>query len=177
MRRRFALFALALLGGPVATACNKSPRYRLTDTEGRRFEATCTREGDCTLTQTEGPKRTDGPTGVALRALGRLVAACDVRVDQSAASTVIGPQSPADCRALVCKSDDECPPAPDVPSSTCIDGTCSDPTRDTTTPDSVILCLRGTGLGRATPKQIERYALGLNCGAPCRIPAPCRGGQ
>jgi hypothetical protein len=178
MRRRLALVALALLAGSVATACKRSPSYRLTDTEGRQFEATCTSEGDCTLKQTDGPKRTDGPTGVVLRALGRLVAACDVRgqSDGDGAATGAEPQSPADCRALVCKSDDECPPAPNVPSSTCIEGTCSDPARDTTTPDSVILCLKGTGPGRSTPRQIERYALGLNCGAPCRIPAPCRMG-
>jgi hypothetical protein len=36
-----------------------------------------------------------------------------------------------------------------------------------------MLCLSGTGLGRETPAQIERYALALNCGSPCKIPAPC----
>jgi hypothetical protein len=36
-----------------------------------------------------------------------------------------------------------------------------------------MLCLAGTGLGRETPAQVERYALALNCGNPCRIPTPC----
>ena len=33
-----------------------------------------------------------------------------------------------------------------------------------------MLCLSGTGLGRETPRQIERYALALNCGKPCPCP-------
>jgi hypothetical protein len=36
-----------------------------------------------------------------------------------------------------------------------------------------MLCLAGTGLGHAEAKQVERYALGLNCGAPCVVPKPC----
>lgn len=165
------LVPVAAAGGALAAlacGCSRGIHYHLTDTEGRRFDAVCTPETGCTLTQTDGPKRTDGPARVILNAPGRLVAACDVR-DKSET-----PESPAECRALVCTGDDACPPAPGVPTSTCIAGTCADPTRETSTPDAVILCLAGTGFGRATPKQIERYALGLNCGTPCNIPAMCR---
>lgn len=143
--------------------CSRASRYRLSDTEGRRFDAKCAAETGCTLTETDGT-RANGRT--VLRALGRLVAACDVTTGEE-------PESAAECRALVCTGDDQCPPAPNVVASACIDGTCSDPSRETGTADAVILCLAGTGLGRRTPRQIERYALGLNCGKPCRVPAIC----
>jgi hypothetical protein len=37
-----------------------------------------------------------------------------------------------------------------------------------------MLCLWGKGLGRDTPKQVERLSMALNCGTPCKVPAPCR---
>jgi hypothetical protein len=37
-----------------------------------------------------------------------------------------------------------------------------------------MLCLAGSGLGSEQARQVERYALGMNCGAPCKVPAPCR---
>jgi hypothetical protein len=55
----------------------------------------------------------------------------------------------------------------------CLNQRCSDPAQEIGVQDSVMLCLSGSGLGRETPRQIERYALGLNCGSPCRVPAPC----
>jgi hypothetical protein len=56
----------------------------------------------------------------------------------------------------------------------CVHGRCSDPAEAISVQDAILLCLAGTGTGRETPAQIERYALALNCGTPCRIPAPCQ---
>jgi hypothetical protein len=56
----------------------------------------------------------------------------------------------------------------------CLHHRCSDPAAALSVQDSIMLCLAGTGLGRETPAQIERYALALNCGSPCTVPAPCQ---
>jgi hypothetical protein len=37
-----------------------------------------------------------------------------------------------------------------------------------------MLCLAGTGKPGNTPLQVQRYAMALNCGSPCKVPAPCR---
>jgi hypothetical protein len=149
---------LTLLG------CQKGPR-QLRDTEGRTFLATCGREGDCKLEQKTGPKRNEMPAQSLLRT-GRLVGVCDVKNGQE-------PQGAFDCRPLTCESDEDCPPGHGMKDGQCLNQRCSDPAQEIGVQDSVMLCLSGSGLGRETPRQIERYALGLNCGSPCRVPAPC----
>jgi|SRR5450432_1970334 hypothetical protein len=150
-----------------AVACTRVSERRLADTEGREFSAKCERSGVCTLTQSSGPKREDGKTAFALLQTGRLVGICDVEPGQA-------PSVPSDCRALVCQSDADCPPSHGLKNGQCLNALCADPAQALEPPDSVMLCLAGSGLGRDQARQVERFALGLNCGSPCRVPAPCR---
>jgi hypothetical protein len=143
---------------------DKGPR-QLKDTEGRTFLATCTPQGECKLEQRSGPKNADKPEQ-KLTQDGRLVGICDVGKDQPV-------QGPFDCRSLSCEKDQDCPPAHGMKDGQCLNRRCSDPAQDIAVQDAIMLCLSGTGLGRESPRQIERYALALNCGSPCRVPAPC----
>ena len=102
-----------------------------------------------------------------LRRTGRLVAACPkLAVSAGAAVT--------QCRPLVCQADSQCPPAHGLKQGTCVNGLCIEPSQDLIADDAIMLCLSGTGAGYASPPQVERFALGLNCGKPCRVPTPCR---
>jgi hypothetical protein len=49
---------------------------------------------------------------------------------------------------------------------TCIDGLCTEPANGIGVADAVMLCLAGTGWGRDSPVQVDRYALAMNCGSP-----------
>jgi hypothetical protein len=161
-RSVFWSVALAAIGlGP---ACKTAGEVTVRDSEGRSFLLRCARErGDCSLNQQAGP-RAPGTTPT-LRSEGRLFGVCDRSGEEAA--------HPADCRPLRCDADADCPAASGAASGTCIDAHCVDPTHEVVAADSVMLCLAGTGLGHSLPAQVERYALGLNCGTPCRIPAPC----
>lgn len=146
--------------------CQKSGPVLLRDTEKRTFEATCPAEGPCKLEQKSGSKRADKPAQSLL--LGsRLVGICDVADGQP-------PAGPFDCRPLDCQSNGDCPPLHGMKEGQCVHNRCSDPSEALSSQDAIMLCLAGTGLGRETPAQIERYALALNCGTPCRVPAPCQ---
>ena len=136
------------------------------DTEGRTFEATCPKDGRCKLSQKSGPKSAEKPAQTLLTG-GRLVGICDVKDGEA-------PQGPFDCRPLGCESDADCPPLHGMKDGQCLHARCSDPAEAVSVQDSVMLCLAGTGLGRDTPAQIDRYALALNCGTPCTVPAPCQ---
>jgi hypothetical protein len=161
LRARLSNAVLLLL----LSACHNSGPRLLRDTEGRTFEAICSGRAPCKFSQKSGPKRADKPTQ-ALMVGSRLVGICDVREGEA-------PQYPFDCRPLSCQADPDCPPLHGMKDGQCLNGRCSDPAEAIGVQDSVMLCLAGTGLGRETPAQIERYALGLNCGSPCKIPAPC----
>lgn len=154
------LLSLASLG------CDRERELTLTDTEGRRFHASC--EGSvCQLEQASG----DSPAGLPsllLSAPGRTVAICHVEAGQAA------PVDSADCRALVCQADADCPPLEGQPEGTCINRLCISTTGDVLVEDAVWMCLAGTGLGRSAPKQVGLYAMARNCGTPCAVPAPCR---
>lgn len=159
---------LAVLGLVTSLVDCKSVSERgLLDTEGRHFTAKCERSGECALAQVTGVKRTDGKSALSLTRTGRLVGMCDVIPGQAS-------DTPADCRALVCQSDADCPPGHGLKDGQCLNALCTDPAQTLTTSDSVMLCLAGSGLGNEQPRQVERYALGLNCGNPCKVPAPCR---
>lgn len=119
------------------------------------------------MTQTSGDRRPGNKTAFALVRVGRLVGICDVVPGQA-------PETPADCRALVCQSDADCPPGHGLKDGQCLNALCTDPSQALVPEDSVMLCLAGSGLGNEQARQIERYALGLNCGTPCRVPSPCR---
>jgi len=160
-RARLSTLAMLVL----AIGCQKSGPRLLRDTEGRTFEATCTGQGPCKFSQKTGPQRIEKQSQTLM--LGsRLVGICDVKEGDP-------PQYPFDCRPLQCRADAECPPLHGMKDGQCLNGHCSDPAEAIAVQDSIMLCLAGTGLGRETPAQIERYALALNCGSPCKIPAPC----
>lgn len=146
--------------------CQKSGPRVLKDTEGRTFEATCPADSTCKLTQKSGKKRAEKPAQT-LQVGGRLVGICDAPEAGSA-------DGPFDCRPLNCQADADCPPLHNMKDGQCVHNRCSDPAQELTSADAIMLCLAGTGLGRETAAQIERYALALNCGTPCRIPAPCQ---
>lgn len=166
--RRVSVFAPAAWVAFASLAgCHSVSERRLTDTEGRQFLAKCERSGACNLSLTSGSKRNDQKIGFSLLHTGRLVGICDVIPGQPA-------EGPADCRALVCQSDGDCPPAHGLKNGQCLNALCSDPAQALVPPDAVMLCLAGSGLGNAQARQIERYALGLNCGNPCKVPALCR---
>ena len=149
----------------LVTSCHKAGPRMLHDTEGRAFEATCPEKGGCKFEQKSGPQRVEKPAQTLM--LGsRLVGICDVKEGE-------GPQYPFDCRPLNCQSDADCPPLHGMKDGQCLNRRCADPAEAIGVQDSIMLCLSGTGLGRETPAQIERYALALNCGTPCKIPAPC----
>jgi hypothetical protein len=160
-----ALCALVVLCA--GSGCKSVSERRLLDTEGREFLAKCQRSGECTLSQTSGQPAQAGKTAFTLTHTGRLVGICNVLPGQ-------GPDTPAECRPLVCQADSDCPPSHGLKDGQCLNALCTDPAQALVTPDSVMLCLAGSGVGREQPRQVERYALGLNCGAPCKVPAPCR---
>lgn len=145
-------------------ACRRVSERTLRDTEGRAFEARCDRDGRCELSAVDGSPET--PPRIAK--LGRLMAFCPA----SAGEAEMPPLG--ECRALVCEADPDCPPAHGLRDGTCVNGLCIDPAGQLDQSDSVALCLAGTGLGRTSPTQVERFALGLHCGTPCKVPSPCR---
>lgn len=145
--------------------CQKAPGRQLRDTEGRTFSATCAAEGECKLEQKSGPQRIEKPRQ-ALLVGSRLVGVCDVKEGEP-------PRGPMDCRPLVCESDADCPPVHGTKDGHCLNKRCSDPAGPIGVQDSVMLCLSGTGLGHDSQQQIERYALAMNCGKPCKVPQPC----
>ncbi len=158
--RPHPLLLLATLA--LSSACQKKPRsYH--DTEGRVISARCDLERNCELELLSGGHAPD-KDALAFFAPGSLVAVCDVTRGKP-------PDAPSDCRALECKSDADCPPGHGLDHGTCIDDLCHEPTNGITTEDAVMLCLAGTGLGTTKP---DRLAMGLNCGAPCKVPSVCR---
>jgi hypothetical protein len=165
--RAKALLAIIVAFAPVACRGQSQRQLELTDTEGRTFAAGCDREGRCKLERKSGsPVSPDRPE-LVLQSPGLVVAICDV-----APATQQGADS--DCRPLTCKTDAECPPSSRGGDGTCINGLCIEPSGAIGVADAVMLCLAGTGLGRSKPNQVDRYAMALNCGTPCRVPAPCR---
>jgi hypothetical protein len=151
----------------VVSGCKSLTERELVDTERRHFSAKCQRTGECALSQISGDKRAGDKTALALLRVGRLVGICDVVPGK-------GPDTPADCRALVCQSDNDCPPGHGLKDGQCLNALCTDPAQEVNAQDSVMLCLAGSGLGNEQARQVERYALGLNCGTPCKVPSPCR---
>lgn len=156
-------------------SCSRTRRLELHDTEGRFFSASCAQGAACKIVPKGGPTSAgaDGASArsstlhASLRSNGRLIAVCG----QPAG---MGPLEVRDCRALVCAKNDDCPPAEGMSRGTCVNGWCIEPSHTISPDDAVFLCLAGTGLGRDSPRQLERYALAVNCGEPCRVPAVCR---
>ncbi len=158
------ILAFLLLG---SASCKSVSERHLLDTEGRQFLAKCERSGACTLSQSFGAKADAGKAELALSQTSRLIGICNVSPGQ-------GPDTPADCRPLVCQTDNDCPPSHGLKDGQCLNALCTDPAQALSPTDSVMLCLAGSGVGREQARQVERYALGLNCGTPCKVPALCR---
>jgi hypothetical protein len=158
-----AAAAIAVLAG----GCRTKRQQTLRDTEGREFSARCGSGERCVLRQTAGAPAPSSQPAAVLRSPGRLLGVCTAAEGEE-------PQTPADCRALVCDGDDGCPPAQGMERGQCVNGLCTEPSHAVGVTDAVMLCLAGTGVGRESARQVERYAMALNCGEPCRIPTPCR---
>jgi hypothetical protein len=164
-RVAFASIGMACVG--LASGCRGKVDRALRDSEGREFSARCPPGQGCVVKQTAGAPAPNGKPAVVLRSPGRLMGACAVAEGAE-------PESPADCRALVCGDDDACPPAQGMDRGQCVSGLCTEPSHPIGVADAVMLCLAETGVGRESARQVERYAMALNCGEPCRIPSPCR---
>lgn len=156
------LFSLGLC----TWGCQRNAQPTVTDSEGRSFALRCEdAQKACALIPAGGTKNAN--TYPVLRSEGRVVGVCDAVGEDAQVH-------PADCRPLVCKADADCPPTHGPGTGACIDQLCVDASHAIVANDAVMLCLAGTGVGHAAPRQIERYALGLNCGSPCVVPSPCR---
>lgn len=176
LARRLKPPTWAWLGLPWALliGCSAPKHLTLTDSEHRQFSASCEKGAPCKLSRAKDPTASAGalPEPVAnstatLRSVGRVVGLC-VSAQVSRGAELI------DCRPLVCQNDDECPPAEGLTRGVCINHLCTEPSHAVGVEDAVLLCLAGTGSGPKTPKQVERFALGYNCGSPCVIPKVCQ---
>ena len=145
-------------------ACRHPTSLALHDTESREFSARLDETPVTDLTLSGVP---EGSSHYELRRSGRLVATCPKRA--GAAGNVV-----TQCRPLVCTTDSQCPPAHGLKQGTCVNGLCIEPSQNLVADDAIMLCLSGTGADYGSPLQVERFALGLNCGQPCRVPSPCR---
>ncbi len=154
----------ALWFAAIAVACSRPEVLQLRDTEGRKFTAQVKQDEVVQLSSSDVSSRSDS---FVLQRKGYLVAICPESSQMS--TTAIG-----DCRGLICTGDYDCPPAHGLKMGTCINGLCVEPSQTINSDDAIMLCLAGTGIGRSSTLQVDRFALGLNCGQPCRVPSPCR---
>lgn len=152
---------LVVLGPALQLGCRGAVDIEVKDTEGRRAKVHCDPKKGCSVAAPAGSGEK-----LTVSSPGRLVGLC-----------VPGPNgqiTPSECRALTCNSDDDCPPAHGLDRGSCINSLCVEPAGTLSTTDAVMLCLAGTGLGRSSRIQVERYAMALNCGSPCIVPQVCR---
>lgn len=172
-RRKISGWGIALLALLSSSACDKPVKTTLTDTEGRTFSATCSGQ-TCELAEApEAKPSATKPEGAeaafVLHVASRLFAVCEVWKQGNSHAI-----NPADCRALTCKADADCPHARNMNRGACTNGLCTEPSGPISNEDAVLLCLAGTGTPGGTTRQIERYALGNACATPCDVPAVCR---
>jgi hypothetical protein len=158
--RARALLAILVL----AASCRSPQNLTLRDTEGREFSARLQDFSVVDLRLSNAPKDANR---FEIRRTGRLVAVCPT-------STTSSPVAATHCRVLTCGTDSQCPPAHGLKEGTCLNGLCIEPAQNLLADDAIMLCLSGTGADYSSPLQIERFALGLNCGQPCKVPTPCR---
>lgn len=153
-----------------AVACNKAVKVQLKDTEGRSFEATC-KANDCKVksalvAKPTGERPADADPGFSILLGSRIYSICETWTPTSAQTI--------DCRPLVCETDVECPPALGLKHGSCTNKLCIEPSGEISPDDAVFLCLAGSGVSPAGPKQRERFGLASLCGSPCVVPKVCR---
>jgi hypothetical protein len=155
------VLAWCALGFTLSAPSAGCRRHELTlkDSEGRTYSAECSDDGCKVLGTAE-------PLPHALLSQSRIVAVCEAAEQASA--------NGKSCRPLVCDNDSQCPPAHGIRHGTCVSGVCTEPANPISVTDAVLLCLAGTGWSFGSPLQVQRYALAMNCGSPCRVPSPCR---
>jgi len=164
-----------LVLGVAGVSCRGRVEQTIKDSEGRHFLAQCSADRICTLSPMAGAdmkvsgdrKASRSTQETKFSTAGRLVGVC-APVNEGAAAVI------SDCRPVVCAGEVDCPRSEGLDHGVCVNDLCTEPSHPINTDDSVMLCLAGTGVGPRTPEQVERLALGLNCGTPCRIPKPCR---
>jgi hypothetical protein len=159
------------------SSCSQTANKTVVDSEQRTFILNCDKSATCTVAPAttnsveprtvERKKKGEETSAYALRASGRLVGVCGPLLSESSLQL-------ADCRPLICQNDADCPPAEGLTRGVCINQLCTAPAHEFNSDDAVLLCLAGTGGPNQTALQAERFALGLNCGTPCRIPKVCR---
>lgn len=148
---------------PWLGGCDEPVSLLLTDVEGRRFRVTCPKDSPCTVEPVSKTARDP----FELRVTGRLVGICGPQLESSR-------RRAASCRPLACRAHRDCPPVHGIDDGACLEGLCSDPANAFTKDDAVMLCLAETKSRRSADEQAERYALAVNCGDPCVVPAVCR---
>ena len=153
---------LAILAS--TASCRGPQDLTLHDTEGREFSARLQESSVTSLTLSTAARDANR---FEIRRTSHLVAVCPT-------STTSTPVAPTRCRALTCETDIQCPPAHGLKRGTCVNGLCIEPSQNLLADDAIMLCLSGTGADYSSPLQVERFALGLNCGQPCKVPTPCR---
>ena len=151
-----------LAGALLVMACSKPTETVVRDTEGQRYRAVCSKDETCSIERVAGSQANEE---LVLHSPGRIVGVCT----KSSGNLVL-----ASCRPLGCQSENDCPAAHGLEHGACIGGLCVEPSQGLVTADAVMLCLAGTGAPSNQPLQVERYAMALNCGSPCKVPAPCR---
>jgi hypothetical protein len=130
------------------------------DTEGRAFAIGCSDATGCTVVPHAASGQHSG-AALTLRSEGRVLGVCER-----------GAQ-PISCRPLVCEEDGDCPTVDGV-ARTCTRSLCSEPSRQLTQTDVVMLCMAGSGVGYDTALQRERYAVALASGDSQSLPVGCR---
>ncbi|HEY5959872.1 MAG TPA: hypothetical protein VIV60_25130 [Polyangiaceae bacterium] len=165
--------AMLLCIGLLSVSCRNRSEQTIEDSEGRHFLVQCSQDHSCTVAEKptdSGRPSATGSTSTAvmqLRSSGRVIGVCGPLPPEHK-------PAPADCRPIVCADNRDCPASEGLSDGACINGICTEPSHEITSGDAVMLCLAGTGAQTLNANQVERLALGLNCGTPCRIPRPCR---
>lgn len=170
------MWAAAALSG--FAGCRQRAEQTIKDSEGRSFALRCSHDRQCEVSIASGSgtspaSHEDAARGAQkarfrLETAGRVVGVCGPNASSDARPQI------SDCRPVVCESAGQCPAAEGLDEGVCINQLCTEPSHPVITSDATMLCLAGTGYGPTTPLQVERLALGLNCGNPCRVPTPCR---
>jgi hypothetical protein len=161
------LMLVALAAGTLSLGCRLRAEQTIKDTLGRAFQLNCESGKECAIRLAqESSKNADKPV-FRLTSSGRIVGVCGSPAERAG-------HSPSACRPLVCTESSDCPKVSAAQQSLCSKGLCTEPNHSITSEDSVMLCLAETQVGENDASQMEKLALALNCGTPCKIPASCR---